>query len=247
MNKFGLLASVSLLTGCVTASQLEQASVSEFAKMRETLTISTNDRDRAYVQCIADSIVAQLDEPYASYDWDVELFDEAEKNAFAMPGGQIGVFTGIFEVAQTQDQLAAVMGHEVAHVTLGHSLKRANSQTATNLGILVGSVASEVVRDNVGLILLGAQVGLLLPFSRSQESEADLAGLELMATAGFRPEASVDLWRNMAAANSSSTPSFLSTHPSSANRIESLGEQVAVVMPQYQRAQAAGLRPACSR
>jgi len=247
MNKFIVLVSVSILTACVTASQLQQASVGEFAKMREELTVSTNTRDRAYVQCIADSIIAQLGEPYASYDWDVELFDEKERNAFAMPGGQIGIFTGIFEVAQTQDQLAAVIGHEVAHVTLGHSLKRANSQTATSLGVMVGSIASEIVRENVGLIMLGAQVGLLLPFSRSQESEADIAGLELMARAGFRPDASIDLWRNMAAAKSSETPAFLSSHPSSSDRIRDLGQQVAVVNPQYQRAQASGLRPACSR
>ena len=247
MNKLTMLVSVSILTGCVTASQLQQASVGEFAKMREQLTISTNTRDRAYVQCIADSIIAQLGQPYASYDWDVELFDEKEKNAFAMPGGQIGIFTGIFEVAQTQDQLAAVMGHEIAHVTLGHSLKRANSQTAASLGVMVGSIASEIVRENVGLIMLGAQVGLLLPFSRSQESEADLAGLELMARAGFRPDASIDLWRNMAASKTSETPGFLSSHPSSSDRIESLAQQVAVVNPQYQQARAKGLRPACSR
>ena len=80
MNKLIMLVSVSILTGCVTASQLQQASIGEFAKMREQLTISTNTRDRAYVQCIADSIIAQLDEPYASYDWDVELFDEKEKS-----------------------------------------------------------------------------------------------------------------------------------------------------------------------
>ncbi len=247
MKPYALLLSVFVLTGCVTASQLQQASAGEFAKMRQEMTISQNAADRAYVQCIANAIIAQLDEPYASYSWDVELFDEDETNAFAMPGGQIGVFTGMFAVAEDQDQLAAVMGHEIAHVTLGHSLSRANSQTAATLGIMIGSVASEVVRENVGLIMLGTQLGLLLPFSRAQETEADVDGLELVARAGFRPEASVELWRNMAAANPNRPPSFLSTHPSSSARIAALGEQVTQVMPIYRQARASGRRPACSR
>ena len=247
MKKLAIVVFVAVLAGCVTASQLQQASVVEFEKMRQKLNVSDNSADRAYVQCIADAIIAQLDEPYASYNWELELFDEEEANAFAMPGGQIGVFTGLFEVARNQDQLAAVIGHEIAHVTLGHSLSRANSQTAANLGIMVGSMASELVRENVGLIMLGTQLGLMLPFSRAQETEADVDGLELVARAGFRPGASVDLWRNMAAANPNRPPAFLSSHPSSSARINALGRQTSVVMPEYRQALASGLRPSCSR
>ena len=247
MKKFAIVAFVVVLSGCVTASQLQQASVVEFEKMRQKLNVSDNAADRAYVQCIADAIIAQLDEPYASYNWELELFDEEEANAFAMPGGQIGVFTGLFKVAQNQDQLAAVVGHEIAHVTLGHSLSRANSQTAANLGIMVGSMASEIVRENVGLIMLGTQLGLMLPFSRAQETEADVDGLVLVARAGFRPGASVDLWRNMAAANPNRPPAFLSSHPSSSARISALSRQTDAVMPQYRQAVASGLRPSCSR
>lgn len=247
MQRFSLLAVVFILTGCVTASQLQQASVVEFAKMREQLAVSDNATDRAYVQCIADAIITQLPEPYASYSWELELFDEEELNAFAMPGGQIGIFTGIFEAAQTQDQLAAVMGHEIAHVTIGHSLKRANSQTAAQLGVMVGAIASEVVRDNVGLILLGTQLGLLLPYSRSQEAEADVVGLELMARAGFKPAASMELWRNMADEKSAQMPAFLSSHPSHSARISGLQSQMAAAEPLYQQAVANGLRPNCSR
>jgi len=247
MLKIMTLLAVALLTACVTAGQLQQASITEFAKMRDELKVSTNSADRAYVQCIADALVAQLEEPYASYNWDLELFDEEEVNAFAMPGGQIGVYTGIFKTAKTQDQLAAVMGHEIAHVTKGHSLKRANSQAATNLGILVGSVASEAVRDNAGLIVLGAQLGLLLPFSRQQESEADSQGLEYMAKAGFKPEASVTLWRNMAEESPSGMPQFMSTHPSSNTRIHKLQAGLPAVQPLYEQARSQGLRPDCSR
>jgi predicted Zn-dependent protease len=247
MLRFTSIVAVLVLAGCVTASQLQQASIQEFEKMREELTVSENVKDRAYVQCIADSIVAQLDEPYASINWDLELFEEDELNAFAMPGGQIGVFTGIFKAAQNQDQLAAVIGHEVAHVTRGHSLKRANQQQAATVGILAGVIVSEAVRNNAGLIVLGAQLGLMLPYGRSQESEADIAGLDFLARAGFRPEASVELWRNMAEASPSSMPAFMSTHPSSDARIHDLQEQISVVTPMYQQARAQGRKPNCSR
>lgn len=247
MQKLILVVAAFVLTSCVTASQLQQASVVQFEQMREELTVSENAADRAFVQCVADALIAQLDEPYRSYTWDLELFEEEDINAFAMPGGQIGIYTGLFRAATNQDQLAAVMGHEIAHVTRGHSLKRANSQQAANIGILVGSVASEVVRDNAGLIVLGAQLGLLLPYGRAQESEADVDGLDLMAKAGFNPDGSVQLWRNMAEESPNSMPAFLSTHPSSSARIRQLEAQLGVVEPMYQQARAAGLRPNCTR
>lgn len=242
-----VVAAALASVGCATSAQLEASSQQQFAKMREELKISDSASDKAYVQCIADALIEQLDEPYASYAWDVELFDEEEINAFAMPGGKIGVYTGLFKTAQTPDQLAAVMGHEVAHVTRGHSLKRANSAQAANLGILVGAMASEAVRNNAGLLVLGAQLGLLLPYGRYQESEADIVGLDYMARAGFDPSASVQLWRNMAEANPSSMPEFLSTHPSSETRIEDLQAEIQRVQPAFQQARASGLRPACSR
>jgi predicted Zn-dependent protease len=198
------------------------------------------------VQCIADSIVAQLDEPYASINWDLELFEEDELNAFAMPGGQIGVFTGIFKAAKNQHQLAAVIGHEVAHVTLGHSLERAQRQQVVAGGVIAGIVIGAENKE-VGAAVLGAQLLWLLPYGRAQESEADIAGLDLLAPAGFRPEASVELWRNMAEESPSSMPAFLSTHPSSNTRISDLQAQISVVTPMYQQALAQGRKPNCSR
>lgn len=242
-----VLAFSAMLLGCVSAQQLEQQSITEFAKMREELKVSASATDRAYVQCIADALIDQLEEPWRSVSWDVELFDEEESNAFAMPGGQIGVYTGIFESATNQDELAAVMGHEIAHVTSGHSLKRANAQTVASLGVLVGAAASEAVRDNAGLIILGAQLGLMLPYGRAQEGQADIVGLGYMASAGFKPEASVSLWQNMAEENPSQMPQFLSTHPSSETRIKELAADLERVRPLYNQARANGLQPACSR
>jgi len=215
--------------------------------MREEMNVSDNAADKAYVQCIADALIAQLDEPYRSIDWDLELFDEDQVNAFAMPGGQIGVYTGIFKTAQNQHQLAAVMGHEIAHVTQGHSLKRANNSAAANVGILVGAMASETIRDNAGLIVVGAQLGLLMPYGRYQESESDIVGLDYMAKAGFDPDESVTLWQNMAAENPSSMPQFLSTHPSSKTRIKDLESRIPEVQPYYAAARANGLMPNCQR
>ncbi len=242
-----LMAAAALTAGCVSQSQLQESSIKEFAKMREELKVSDNQADRAYVQCITNAILAQLEEPWVDYTWDLELFEEEEVNAFAMPGGQIGVYTGIFKTATTQDELAAVLGHEVAHVTRGHSLKRANSQQAANIGILVGAVASEAVRNNAGLIVIGAQLGLLLPYGRSQESEADIRGLDYMARAGFRPDASITLWQNMAEASPSKMPQFLSTHPSSETRIKDLRAEITTVQPLYEQARAAGRKPNCRR
>lgn len=235
------------LAGCANQAQLAQASEQQFAQMREELKVSTDASDRAYVQCIADALIAQLDEPYASFDWDLELFQEDQINAFAMPGGKIGVYTGLFKAAQTPDQLAAVMGHEIAHVTRGHSMKRANSSQAANIGILVGAIASETVRQNAGLLVLGAQLGLLLPYGRYQESEADIVGLDYMAKAGFDPEASVQLWRNMSAEKDGSMPEFLSTHPSDDRRIRDLEAEIESVRPYFEQARAAGRRPNCRR
>jgi len=242
-----LLLSFAGLIGCASTAQLEQASAEQFAEMRQELTVSTDAGDKAYVQCVADALIAQLDEPFASIDWDLELFAEDQVNAFAMPGGKIGVYTGIFKTAQNADQLAAVMGHEIAHVTRGHSMKRANSAQAANIGILVGAIASETVRQNAGLLVLGAQLGLLLPYGRYQESEADIVGLDYMAKAGFDPEASVQLWRNMAAENGAGMPEFLSTHPSSERRISDLAAEIENVRPYFNQARARGLRPNCRR
>lgn len=238
-----------LLSGCVSQAQIEQESADQFAQMRGQMPLSTSVTDKAYVRCVANLIVKQLEEPYKSYEWDVEVFDDEAINAFAMPGGKIGVFTGIFKVATNQDELGAVIGHEVAHVTRDHSLERANRTMITQNTAIFGS---EVLDASTGLettdlMVMGAELGLLKPYGRGQESEADLVGLKYMADAGFDPRASIVLWTNMAKENPTGPPEWLSTHPSGDSRIADLAGELTETLPLYNAAREAGRKPTCRR
>jgi predicted Zn-dependent protease len=240
---------VVALGGCVSAAQIDQESADQFNQMRASMPLSNSATDKSYVRCISRLIIQQLDEPYASYDWEIEVFEDEAINAFAMPGGKIGVFTGIFKVAENQDQLAAVIGHEVAHVTEDHSLERANRDSWTRNTAIFGS---EVLDASTGwettdIMVMGAEVGLLLPYGRGQESEADLVGLEYMAAAGFDPRASIVLWANMGKSSPAGPPPWLSTHPSGDARIAELAGELTEALPLYNEAIAAGKRPNCRR
>jgi predicted Zn-dependent protease len=245
----GIIIVALLITGCVSSTQIEMESADQFQQMRAQMPVTTSLADKAYVRCVSRAIINELEEPYASYDWDIEVFDDENINAFAMPGGKIGVFSGIFSVAENQDQLAAVIGHEVAHVTLDHSLKRANTTMITR-GVAV--FGSEVVDATTGfettdITVMAADLGLLRPYGRGNESEADLVGLEYMASAGFNPLASITLWTHMGKATPVGPPEWLSTHPSGENRIEDLAAEMSEALPMYNDARAAGKDPNCRR
>ena len=249
LNKYMLVTFGLLLSGCVSQTQLELESADQFAQMRAQMPLSTSVTDKAYVRCVANLIVQQLEEPYASYDWDVELFEDDAINAFAMPGGKIGVFTGIFKVATNQDQLGAVLGHEVAHVTRDHSLTRANRTIITQNTAIIGS---EVLDASTGIettdiVVMGADLLILKPYGRGQESEADVVGLRYMANAGFDPRASIALWTNMGKENPNGPPEWMSTHPSGESRIADLAADLAETLPLYNAAIAAGRKPNCRR
>ena len=164
-----------------------------------------------------------------NYQWEYNLVDDKQVNAWCMPGGKIVVYTGILPVTQNEDALATVMGHEVAHALLNHGKQRVSAGYLQQLGGVLGATllglafgASEQTQE---LFLLaygvGTNVGLMLPYSRELESQADEYGLYLMAIAGYNPEASVPFWKRMAA-QGSSVPEFLSTHPSPSTRIKDL-------------------------
>ncbi len=242
---------VILIGGCalplVTETEIENESAAEFQKMRTSLPISNDAATRSYVNCVAYAIVSELEEPYASKLWDVELFEKDEINAFAMPGGKIGVFTGIFKAAENQDQLAAVLGHEVAHVTQKHSLERVNREMTTQIGVVGAAAAMGGGRATYDLVSMGAQIGLSLPYGRGQESEADVVGLMYMADAGFDPRESVKLWKNMQRENELAPPEWFSTHPSSDHRIDDLIRKLPEALARYNAARAAGKHPQCDR
>lgn len=243
---------VLVVSACVSRGDVESMSAIEFQKMRTEIPVTRDVALLAYVNCVVRDIVAELPEPYRTMNWEVEVFDNDSANAFAMAGGKIGIFVGIFTVAQTNDQFAAVIGHEIAHVTQDHTVERINRAQVTG-GVI--SVTSILVGDQTGLGTAGtqsllestAELGLLLPFGRKQESEADLEGLDFMASAGFDPRASIQLWKNMANAAEGAPPEFLSTHPSSDTRIGDLISHMPEALNYYNEAIASGKQPRCQK
>lgn len=172
------------------------------------------------------------------FKWEFAVINEPKTvNAFCLPGGKIAVYTGLFPVAQDEASLAAIMGHEVAHATLHHGAERM-SQQLTLAGI--AAAADMSMKDSryrniaLGVFGIGAQYGVILPFSRSHESEADSVGLRYAAAAGYDPAAAIGLWERMGAAGKS-PPEFLSTHPDPANRRQALIAKQSAVKPLYQQ------------
>jgi len=229
-------------------SQMRALGVQAYADIRENeAVIPTSDRV-AYVQCVTDALLAVVPAQYAQEQWEVTVFDSEQVNAFALPGGKIGVYTGLLGVAENQHQLATVIGHEIAHVMARHGNERVSTQFATVAGLSALQIAAGDDADRQRLLAalgVGAHIGIILPFSRLHESEADAIGLGLMANAGFDPRQSVNLWQNMAATGGARPPAFLSTHPSSGRRISDLQALMPEAMQIYQRAQAEGRQPRC--
>ena len=164
------------------------------------------------------------------YKWEFNLVEDSQINAWCMPGGKIVVYTGILPIAKTEAGLAAIMGHEVAHALSNHGQQRMSADQIQQLGAVVGNLALADNPENQELFNLaygvGSNVGVMLPFSRSYETEADQIGLLLMAIAGYEPMEAAHLWERMQASQTSSPPEFLSTHPSSNTRIKNIKDLV---------------------
>jgi len=250
------------LTSCATSpegrqqfkllpeAQINAMGVQSFEQIKQQTPLSKDENINQYVQCIANKIIPHVTQNPDITKWEVQVFDDDQANAFALPGYKIGVYTGLLKYAKNQHQLAAVIGHEIAHVIANHGNERVSTQLATQAGMSVASVilGSTQESSNNALILAGlglsVQYGVTLPFSRSHESEADLIGLDLMAKAGFTPGESVTLWQNMSQ-NGASTPEFMSTHPSSETRIRQLKERIPQANITYQHAVSQGQRAMC--
>ncbi|MFW5775493.1 MAG: M48 family metallopeptidase [Chitinivibrionales bacterium] len=177
------------------------------------------------------------------YEWEFTLFEDSTPNAWAMPGGKVGVHTGILPITQTEAGLAVVMGHEIAHVIAQHGNERMSQQLLVQLGGIALSEALSQKPEATRQIFmaaygLGSQIGVLLPYSRMHESEADRLGLIFMAMAGYNPNEAVDFWQRMQQqAGGKTPPEFLSTHPSHKGRIDRLQELIPGAMEYYRESQ----------
>lgn len=233
-----LLALASMPSGCETVPytgrrQLQLVSASEEAQMgiqayQEIVgkaTLSTDAPVNAMVQRVGSRIAAVTD---LGYQWEFRVIqDDKQANAFALPGGKVAVYTGMLTVTRDEAGLAAVLGHEIAHVVARHGGERVSQQMGAQSvsQLLAGMASSNPAAVQLVSAALGAglSVGVLMPYSRAQESEADHIGLILMAKAGYDPRASLELWKRMAeAAKGQRPPEFLSTHPSEATRIQQI-------------------------
>lgn len=253
--KLAICLAVIILAGCAKSStgrsqlmmmsdgELNKMGAASFEEMKTKEKISQSPAINSYVQCVAKAITVNV--PKSAHDgaWEVVVFDSEQVNAFALPGGKIGVYTGILKVAEDQNQLGAIIGHEVGHVIERHSNERLSSNQASQMGLSLVNVLLEsqniesrnTVMAGLGL---GMQYGVLMPYGRSHESEADIVGQDLMAKSGFDPAGSVKLWQNMAKISKGAPPEFMSTHPSNANRIKQLSEHLPKSTPFYKQATA---------
>lgn len=200
--------------------------------------ISKNDKQMKRLQAIADRLIAQVGtfRPDAkNWKWEVNLINSDEVNANCGPGGKIIFYTGIINTLQlTDDEIAAVMGHEIAHALRSHGREAMSKAYGVSAASEVAGLFG-VDTTNVNLAQTGVNYLMTLPNSRTNENEADLIGLELAARAGYNPEAAVTLWQKMNKLGSSG-PEFMSTHPSNDNRIASLQAAIPKVLPLYEAA-----------
>lgn len=242
----GVLAAWLLLGACgsvpltgrkqvllVSDQEVMASSLKQYNNYIKTSTLSSNRAQTAMVERVGRRI-ASATEAYLrangmadrieDFAWEFHLVKDPQVNAFCMPGGKIVVYEGLMPYVSSDDELAVVLGHEVAHALARHSNERMSQQILAQYGAGILDAAlqnkSAAVQSLAGTVYgLGAQYGVMLPFSRQQESEADYMGLVLMSMAGYNPAVAVNFWQKMSAGKGSATPEFMSTHPSDATRI----------------------------
>lgn len=234
-----LACSVAALGGCaynetlgrsqlllVDDSALTQQSEAAWAEALRTQRTSSDAAANARIRRVGDKIVQAAG--LTDRRWDYALFVSDKPNAFVLPSGKIGVTTGLLAMVRNDDQLATVLGHEVGHVVARHAAERYSNSAATGLVLSgVRGVAGDYAQAAGAIGGLGAQLGVLLPFSRRDELEADRLGVDYLERAGYRPSEAVALWRLMAAQQNGSTPEFASTHPADSTRIAALEQYIA--------------------
>lgn len=224
-----------------TSSSLQAKGSQEFLKLKKKKKISYNKTYNAQLQRVARRLTPVINMPNAQ--WEFVVFEDSSPNAFALPGGKVGVHTGMFKITKSDAGLAAVVGHEIAHVTANHVGK----QQTQRMGLAIGAIAIDQVARHqgasdgeraaiAGLYGAGATVGAALPFSRKHELEADRVGAVYMAKAGYYPREAIKMWERFSAYNRKKggrPPEFLSTHPLDSRRIQALHSFMPIALREY--------------
>lgn len=257
-----LLALLPFLASCATVpitgrsqlhlipdSEMTSMSFSEYDQFLKSNKISDDARGTAMVRRVGGRIQGAVEQYFASqgqssrlqdYRWEFNLIESKEINAWCMPGGKVVVYTGILPVCKDDAGLAVVLGHEIAHAVAGHGSERMSQALLTQMG---GAALSVAVQNKpaetralwMGAFGVGSQVGVLLPFSRTQESEADHLGLIFMSMAGYDPHVAVSFWQRMSESSGGAPPEILSTHPSDDRRIRDIQTRLPEAMKYYKK------------
>jgi len=233
----------SSLRSLVPAEGLERQASQQYLQLKQQMAAKKALAPDNYPELVRLRAIAKRIIPFtkrfnpraAQWQWEVNLIGSSQINAFCMPGGKIAFYTGLLRTLKlTDDEVAMVMGHEIAHALREHAREQAGKNTLTKLGAVGLSVATGGKYD--GLVNTGA--GLLsLTYSRSNETDADLVGLDIASRAGYDPRAGITLWQKMGAASKGAPPQWLSTHPSGPSRIKEIERHLPEVLPLYQRAE----------
>ena len=221
--------------------QEEALGLQAYQEVLSSSQVISSGREAEIVHRVAERIAAATGSAAKDFNWQVSLVNSPQVNAFCLPGGKIVVYTGILGPAQTDAGLATVIGHEVAHAVARHGAQRV-FQNSLMQTALVGAAYSLSDMDNqkrqaiMGLLGAGAQYGVILPFGREHETEADQMGLRYMARAGYDPRESIGFWERMSQTGGAQPPEFMSTHPSHGSRIENLKAFLPQAIEEYEKA-----------
>lgn len=233
----------------ISSADLNALSFQEYSQFLQQNKLSTDAQNTNIVKSVGVNIQKAVEKYFAQhnltnelngYAWEFNLIESPEVNAWAMPGGKVVVYSGILPITQNEDGLAVVMSHEIAHAVAQHGGERMSQGLLQQLGGMALSLALQKepqATKNIFMTAygLGSTIGVILPFSRTQESEADRLGLIFMAMAGYNPNAALDFWTRMSAQGGAKPPEFLSTHPSDQTRIANIKKYLPEAMQYYRK------------
>lgn len=233
----------------IPASEMNSLSFQQYNDFLKTNKLSTNKKDVEMVKRVGQRIQKAVETYFAQnnlskelegYNWEFNLVESPDVNAWCMPGGKVVVYTGILPITKDETGLAVVMGHEIAHAVAQHGAERMSQGLLQQLGGAALSVALKDESETTQNIFLtaygvGTEIGVMLPFSRTHESEADHLGLIFMSMAGYDPNVAVDFWTRMASQSGSKPPEFLSTHPSDETRIADIKKELPEALKYYKK------------